>query len=281
MALAYEAVLQQRVLSPEPHFYLMAFCATVLFYSKAYLITEKGAPPRNIRSAWYALNKKTVTGSLLVLSFLLVALLLRFIFLNASALLQLNVKEYLLLLIFPFTGILYYGIPFRGQYYQLRVIGWLKPFIIAVSWAGLVTIYPLLYERISQGAHITITLTSFFLFLKNLMYITLLCILFDIKDYAMDYNQQLKTVVVKLGLRKTMFRIIIPLCLLGLGAFLIYAFNRHFSAMRILLNTIPFACVVVATYAMTNRRSIFFYLMVIDGLMLLKAVCGILGVIYF
>jgi hypothetical protein len=281
VALSFEAVLQQQVPSPDFFFYLMAFCATVLFYSRAYLVTEKGASPRHIRSAWYGRNRKAINRSQLILAVFLALLVLRFIFLHWQTLLNLSGSTYALLLLFPSIAILYYGIRWRGRTYQLRHIGWLKPLIIGLSWAGLVTVYPLLYQRISSGEQFTPGLTNVYFFLKNLMYITLLCILFDIKDYAMDYNQQLKTVVVRLGLRRTMFLIIIPLALLGFGAFLIYAVTRDFSIMRILVNSIPFASIVIATYAMTNLRSIFFYLMVIDGLMLVEALCGILGVLCF
>jgi len=280
-ALSFEAVLQQKEISPDVYFYVMAFCATVVFYSRAYVVTEKGASVRNIRSAWYARNRKAIRLSQIVLMSILSLLILRFVVLYWPGLIQLSLVDYFLILFFPFTGLLYYGFHYRGQHYQLRLIGWLKPFLIAMSWAGLVTIYPVLYQKISVGSPYLLSLSGVFLFIKNLMYITLLCILFDFKDYAMDYNQQLKTFVVKLGLRKTMFGIIIPLSLFGLSAFLVYAIARDFSGMKILLNTIPFASILVTTYAMSNRRGIFFYLMVIDGLMLLKALCGIVGVLYF
>lgn len=281
VALSMEAILQQNAEFPESSFFLMAFCATVLFYSKAYQVTEKGASARNIRSAWYARNSRVIRLSQFILMALLTVLLLRFIFLFWSQLLHLSLYEIILLIFFPLTGLLYYGIRFRGKSYELRLIGWLKPFIIALSWAGLVSIYPVLYQKITAGSTYYLSLSGFFLFIKNLMYITLLCILFDIKDYAMDYNQQLKTFVVKLGLRKTMFWVIIPLALTGFGSFLLYALFRDFSFMKIMINSIPFASIIIATYAMSNRRSIFFYLMVIDGLMLLKAICGITGVLYF
>jgi hypothetical protein len=41
--------------------------------------------------------------------------------------------------------------------------------------------------------------------------------MFDIKDYAADHNHQLKTFVVRYGLRKTIFYILIPLTLVSAG----------------------------------------------------------------
>ena len=194
----------------------------------------------------------------------------------------LQAMEWFLLLIFPIVSALYYGVDTKltGKI-NLRNIGWLKPFIIGFTWAGLVNIYPILYYCIENDLHFHLTLVGGFLFLKNFMFITMLCILFDIKDYAMDYNAQLKTLVVKLGLRRTLFYFIIPLCFVGLGSFLIYALLQHFSALKILINTVPFLLIIGVAYSMHNRRSIFYYLIIIDGLMLVKALCGILAMKLF
>jgi 4-hydroxybenzoate polyprenyltransferase len=110
------------------------------------------------------------------------------------------------------------------------------------------------------------------------MFITLLCIMFDIKDYAADHNEQLKTFVVEYGLRRTIFYILIPLAAIGLGTFVLYAAIRHFPLLRILVNTIPFILLIIVAYSMHRRKNILYYLAIIDGLMLVKALCGIAGI---
>ena len=110
------------------------------------------------------------------------------------------------------------------------------------------------------------------------MYITMLCVMFDIKDYAADHNKQLKTFVVLYGLRKTIFYFIIPLSLVGLGTFVLFAVLRDFPVLRILINTVPFILLIIVAYSMHRRKSILYYLAIIDGLMLVKAVCGIIGI---
>jgi hypothetical protein len=105
--------------------------------------------------------------------------------------------------------------------------------------------------------------------------------MFDIKDYATDSNRKLKTYVVEHGLRATIFEILIPLSIVGLGSFLMYGLLRNFSGMRILLNTIPFLMMLMVAYYLHRRQSIFYYLVLIDGLMLVKALCGIIAVSYF
>ncbi|WP_317899915.1 hypothetical protein [Aurantibacillus circumpalustris] len=276
VALSIEASLQQHYPLNNLLYYILAFSSTIVFYTNAYILTEVSDDIANIRSMWYARNKKFMQINQVF--FFLITLLCAGLFLirNFENFLVMNSVEWFLLFIFPISSGLYYGVDNKvlGKR-NLRNVGWLKPFIIGFTWAGLVNIYPVLYSCIEDGTHFHPTFVGAFLFLKNFMFITILCILFDIKDYAMDYNAQLKTLVVKLGLRRTIFYFIIPLCFVGLGSFLIYAFLLHFSILKMLINTIPFVLIITVAYSMHSRRSIFYYLIIIDGLMLVKALCGI------
>jgi hypothetical protein len=160
----------------------------------------------------------------------------------------------------------------------LRQYGWIKPFIIGFVWAAIATLYPLIFLRIEQPqVVITHHFFTFWFFIKNWMFISILAIMFDIKDYADDSNQQIKTFVVKMGLRKTIFYIIIPLTVIGLSAFLIFAVLNHFRLLRIACNFIPFFLLLRVAYSLQNRHSILYYFVIIDGLMLIKAICGIAG----
>jgi 4-hydroxybenzoate polyprenyltransferase len=105
--------------------------------------------------------------------------------------------------------------------------------------------------------------------------------MFDIKDYADDANRDLKTFVVRVGLRKTIFMILLPLIIIGLIAFSIFAFELSFSIPRYLVNLIPFLLLFAVAYSMHRRRPILFYLIIIDGLMLVKGICGIIGALLF
>jgi hypothetical protein len=282
VALSIEATLQQGYPLPGILFFIMVFTCTVLYYTKAYIMTEVSDDIANLRSMWYARNKDLMYRSQLIFMILLSLSMLIFTVRRWENLLHMNFLEWFSIFAFPLASTLYYGVHFRdwGKY-NLRNVGWLKPFIIGYTWAGLVTVYPVLFYCIDHGIHYEISYVGWFLFIKNFMFITMLCILFDIKDYAMDYNQQIKTLVVKIGLRRTLFYFIVPLCIIGLLAFLIYANHQHFSTPKIFINIIPFIAIITVTFSMYNRRSIFYYLMVIDGLMLLKALCGSIAMIYF
>ncbi len=114
----------------------------------------------------------------------------------------------------------------------------MKPFIIGFVWAGLVNIYPIIFYNIENEHNYVPDLIGGFLFIKNFMFITVLCIMFDIKDYAADHNRQLKTFVVKAGSTKNnIFYSDTLYASQGLGSFIYFAMIRGFSTEKIALNT--------------------------------------------
>jgi len=260
-------------------FYCFIFAASVSFYTIAYL-GEISPGTTNRRLRWYLDNKKIikVSHTCLIAAMTLIGCYLAYK--NFYNLRYLTITDYLLTAVFPLAGLSYYGIPFfPGMHFNLRKAGWLKPFVIGFVWAGIVTVYPLLYHQVVTGNLYRLSIFSFWFVVKNWMFITVLCIMFDIKDYAADYNHRIKTFVVQMGLRKTIFYIIIPLCLLGLLSYVIFVILHNFPLTRVLFNVIPFLLLIVVAYSLQRRKPILYYLAVIDGLMLVKAACGILGVL--
>lgn len=279
--LSIEASLQQFFPLNDPYYYIILFLLTIVYYTKAYM-GAGGVTGTNPRTDWYVENKSWIKYSQLIFLGICLIAGVAFLFIYGSSLANISFLEIALILIFPVVGIFYYGIDnnvFPG--YNLRSIGWLKPFLIGFVWGGLVTVYPILYYCLTHDIPFQPTLIGVLLFIKNFMFITVLGIMFDIKDYATDSNRRLKTFVVQTGLRKTIFYIIIPLSILGLGTFLTYAFTHGFSVGKILLNCIPFILLVTVAWSMHRRKSILFYLVIIDGLMLLKGICGILAMTFF
>ncbi|MBK7085412.1 MAG: hypothetical protein IPH53_12425 [Flavobacteriales bacterium] len=67
----------------------------------------------------------------------------------------------------------------------------------------------------------------------------------------------------------------------GLGTFVIYGASHGFSPFKILLNTLPFPLVFAVAYSLRRRRSIMYYLVVVDGLLLVKAICGGIAMRFF
>lgn len=280
VALSIEATLQQEYSLNSPVYFAVIFCGSIVYYTFAYQ-SDHNAVTTNPRTLWYKRHRTAVRQSQSIL--LLIILLCCVVLLkqHLSAFLEISLSKWLLIAIFPITALFYYGLNTRLGKYNLRSIGWLKPFVIGFIWAGIVTVYPVIFQDIIKPGHHALNWISIFLFIKNFMFISVLCIMFDIKDYAMDYNARLKTFVVNVGLRKTIFQIIIPLCITGLASFLFYGVQRGFGLMKLGLNVIPFLLLIIVAYSLHNRRSVLYYLIIIDGLMLVKAICGILAMLFF
>ncbi len=277
MSLSLESSYQQVIPLNSILYYLSLFCGTVIYYTYAY---QGQAAPNiiNERILWYKKHNRLISISQLLLLFGFIISFLLFIKKHINNFQSLSIYTLVLLLLFPLVAVLYYGgMSTSGKHYNLRRQGWLKPFVIGFVWSGIVTVYPCIVSSFEHNLNYYLTILNGLLFIKNFLFISVLCIMFDIKDYADDSNKQLKTFVVRVGLRKTIFFILLPLSIIGFGLFLSYAMLLNFCTTRILFNTVPFVLLISVAYSMYKRKSIFYYLSVIDGLMIIKAVCGILG----
>lgn len=281
VALAIEAALQQGVGLNRWPFYVLLFVGTVFYYTHAYTVNVSGKATNPV-SRWYARHILIMRQAQRVFALIGILTLFWYGYDNYFGFVITPWWEWLLIILFPLVALSYYGkANGTSKRVTLRSFGWLKPFAIGFAWAGPVTLYPILFHGIENETVALLSATSAWLFLKNFMFISVLCILFDIKDYAHDRRTMLKTFVVETGLRVTLFYIVLPLCLLGLISFVYYAVAHHFHPMKILLNVLPFVALGAVTYELRKRKSILYYRTVVDGLMLLKATCGIVAMIYF
>lgn len=283
VALALESSIQQNLPLNSILYYLLLFCCTVLYYTHAYISEIKiQQPTTNERTIWYRQAGRFIVKSQIALTVISVILLLLMFNGLQPNLPQMPYWVWLICLVFGLLGAFYYGGIRPGKSkWVLRKNGLLKPLLIAWVWAGMVSFSPILFYDINHLSTHSLQPITWVLFFKNWIFISILCILFDIKDYATDFNLQLKTWVVQFGLRKTLFSILLPMATVGLGAYWWLAFSLHFSIYRIVFNSIPFVLLIIVAYSMHQRKSILYYLAIIDGLMLVKALCGIAGMIVF
>lgn len=280
VALSTETVFQLRLPFNDPAFYLLLFSATVLYYTWAYVFPEGAKVPVNPRTIWYKEHRTFIRYSQYILSVLGICCLSWLLYRNYTALVDLPFYYWFLLSGMLIAALLYYGLlPGAFIKLNLRNTGWLKAFVIGFVWAGCVSILPVMALRLEQQALNLQPGFLLWLFIKNWMFCTVNAIMFDLKDYADDANHQLKTFVVRFGLRKTIFSILIPLLLIGLMALLLFATYSHFSPVTVFFNMIPFICLLFVAWSLHRRKQILYYLIVIDGLLLLKALCGIAGML--
>lgn len=298
LALAMESSLQQGVPLNRGVFYLFLLLGTIVYYTFAYMGPIRPAllfkneslvihPPTvfhydNRRTEWYQRNANLLNKTQVLYTFIVGLCTLYLILVRFNHIFSLWWSEWLILLSAPLVALFYYGdrlIP--GLNFNLRKTGWLKPFIVGLVWACTVTLYPVMFKKWELDQHYQFTFLTFWLLVKNWMFISVLAIMFDIKDYANDANGQLKTFVVRFGLRRTIFNILLPLTGVGLLAFSYFAYASGFSFLRYTFNLIPFILLLWEAYSLHRRRPILYYLIIIDGLMLVKGLCGIAGSIWF
>lgn len=281
VALSIETAYQQSIPLANIEFYIFILLATVIYYTYAYM-QESGEVriETNKRKYWYTKYQKIFPYTQTILLFVTIILVYNIVRSHKENIHTFSIIHWFVLFSMATIAILYYGLKIPGKkLLNLRSIGLIKPFLIAFIWASTVSLVPILYYDFLFGTNLLFSTTTLFLFTKNGLFILVLCILFDIKDYATDYNLQLKTVVVKFGLRKTLFNVILPLALMSWLFFVLLAIIGQFTFIRILMNTIPYIMLIIVCYSMYQRKSILYYLAIIDGLMLVKAICGITGMI--
>ncbi|AMP97777.1 hypothetical protein AY601_0836 [Pedobacter cryoconitis] len=278
VALTIESTLQLKVPFNSLNYYTLLFLAPIVYYTYAYMGATNSQKTQNPRTAWYAEHRSFIRVSQLLLSLICGGLIFYMAGSNFEAILHLPLEYWMVVGVIIAMAVLYYGlVPVFFFNLNLRNTGWLKPFIIGFVWAATANLLPLILLKIEAGTDVTRTTLWYFLFVKNWMFCTVNAIMFDMKDYAIDSNNQLKTFVVRIGLKKTIFYVLIPLLITGIISLLVFANIEHFPPSRIFFNLIPFVLTALVAYSMNRRKKIFYYLIVIDGLIMVKAICGIIA----
>ncbi len=280
VTLAIESSVQLSLPLHSFFFYLFVFSTTKYYYTYAYISCANQSNCSDMRLIWYQKFKGLVQKSQQIhasISFLVILLLINP--LNFSAI-HIPIVGLIALCLFLGISILYYGsVRFRNKKWQFRKYGLFKPLIIGFIWAGMVSFLPIFFYDLASRSHFTFSLLNSLQFLSNWIFISLLAVIFDIKDYAQDANQHISTWVVKLGLSNTIFKFLLPITIISLILYCTAAYQLNFTAQKIVFNSIPWILLIIVSYSMHQRKSILYYLAIIDGLMLIKSSCGILGII--
>ncbi len=132
-------------------------------------------------------NKKTLLG----LTFLSLGILIYQSFF-------LNFKAIITLIPFGFLT-LFYVIPFpwnKSNSFTLRSVAFLKLFLIAISYAGITVLFPLINYSIEVESN------EIIMFIQRFLFIVVITIPFDIRDLNFD-NKNLKTLPQVIGIQKS------------------------------------------------------------------------------
>ena len=278
VALTLEATFQLRLPFNSVNYFLLLFLAPTIYYTYAYSKVSTQPSTTNPRTQWYYKHQKMIGVSQVILSVACAMLAVSLLYHNFYHILNLPLLYWIAIAVILIAAVLYYGLlPSSFLKINLRNTGWFKAFVIGFVWACCANVLPLIMLKIETGVNYHDSVLWTWLFIKNWMFCTVNAIIFDIKDYPTDANKHLRTFVVRYGLRKTIFNILIPLLIIGLVSLGVFASYKGFGVPQVLCNVMPFVATIYIAYSMHKRKNILYYLMVIDGLILFKAVCGIIG----
>ncbi|ODS84455.1 MAG: hypothetical protein ABS46_03495 [Cytophagaceae bacterium SCN 52-12] len=251
----------------------LLFSGVVMYYTYAYISAGHHSFAENPRTRWYQLHRKAVKTSQVLLAMAFLCSALVYFLRHCSSLGSLHWSSWAILLGTLLAAASYYG---KLPFLNLRNSGWTKPVTIGLCWAASVSLLPLVSLQLENDGSVEIPwLLAAWLFVKNWMFCSVNAILFDIKDYADDSNRELKTFVVRYGTRFTIMFILLPMILLGVVSFLLFSYYRNLNIHQVAVNLVPFALTLYIALSMHKPRPILYYLVVIDGMLLVKAICGI------
>ncbi len=251
---------------------LLLFLAVITFYTHAYRYAHLGhdeaAHQQQFyyqRNLWYYTHYKQLKW-LQLLNSLAIGLLSYKLFV-ADLELGFTTGDYFVLSITLMAGLFYIGLGrFSGRNIRAG-----KNLIIAWVWAGMVTGLPAAGVNLNVPAAFSFSL----LFVENLLFVLILSIVFDIKDYVTDASKGLATIPTKLGFKKTLQHTIMPLSVILflvhlIDLFLVNELNTGLKALSLL----PFLFLLILPQLLKRRQSLLFYLLIIDGMMLFKGLLG-------
>lgn len=148
---------------------------------------------------------------------------------------------------------LYYLPPFN-----LRKHGYIKPFLISSVWVISCSVVPLIENHL-------LTINSLFFIAAQFLTLSVLCLLFDIKDAEDDYLLGVNTYANKFGVKIT--QLICAFCIL----LIFVCFKQVNTHLINLSSSLIFCFILLATVFLTKiSRPNFYYYLWVDGLLIIE-----------
>jgi 4-hydroxybenzoate polyprenyltransferase len=232
-------------------FYCFVFGATLVQYNLHYLV-KTTAVSNSLRLVWSSKNK-------MIHKVLLAAGVALILF----SFLSFRLHHFIILTILGAIASLYSFpvIPF-GKKRRIKDYGFLKIITLALLWTLVTVWFPVNSLLFENDIFV-------FVFLKRFVFMFVLCLLFDIRDIEIDRTENIRTLPVILGKRKSY---LVVYCLLILFVILSLLQVFYFGDERILIAMLLSAAATFFVVELTKKtNSDFVYLAGVDGMMLLQA----------
>ena len=280
VALCIETNLLQALFINHFPFYLVIFFGSWIYYTMIY-VRSTAANANNDINQWYRRNLPFLRNILYIVLTVEAALLVYLVRFHEKTIHTITPVQWLLLMSVPVAGALYtfhLPIPFLTKF---RQIGWLKPFIIGITWAGWVTVFPVIVWQVQYASPGDVIYPNWLLYAVNFLFITVLAIVFDVKDYSTDVRKSLKTIPAIFGIESTYRYVVLPGTIITIGLLILFQVQQQFTFAQSLIQHLPMLLLLVVAMVKPTRTDGLFYLVVIDGLMMLKALTGIISIKLF
>ena len=266
------------ILNQLPSFFLVAFIyiGTLVYYTYAYF-NETITGLYNERSNWYQSNKGYLKIRQIFLILLCISIgVFKLQLIEIFILLSIGLK--IMLCIALVIILLYYYAHKIFKRVNLRNKGLLKSMSIAWVWVVVCFILPIVIQ--SQGKYNFSAHYALVHLLQLYLFILILAILFDIKDINRDNDENIKTLVAKYGIKPIMYTFIFPLVLVYLWVSFFLLFRLQESFVYFLTPLLISFLIVMVGYLVQKRKAIHENILLIDGLILIKALLGILLLLF-
>lgn len=278
LALCLESLFVLHIPAFDVHYLAIMFLGVIVFYTNAYRSLKYAGigsvfqnPFYVQRTLWYIKNDRLVRIQQFAWAGLIIfAALYYYIPILVNKLI--TGTDY----VFIGAAALLAGSYIGYGKFNIRRYGLVKPVIISLLWTMVITVLPVMSSQWLSGNGVVYKEPAFILLcIYNTLYILQLCIIFDIKDYTVDARSGLQTFVVRLGLKKTIRYVLLPLYILTLIVVCSIAAYEHYSLLQMLISLLPLLALWYVFRLLAKRQPLLFYLFIVDGLMLLKGLAGI------
>lgn len=233
-------------------FYAFVFGATIVQYNLHYIV-KKVAVKDSARLAWSQGNKNIHLVLLIAGCILIVYSLFGF-----------HLEHFIILFILGCISFLYSFpfIPF-AQKKRIKDYGFLKIITLSLLWTLVTVWFPVSGRTFDRGLFV-------FIFMKRLVFMFILCLLFDMRDIEVDRSENIRTLAVALGRKRSYvlsYIVLLVFVLLSVAQYI------YLPQIQFLIPMLISAAATLATIEITKKiNSDYVYLAGIDGMMLLQPI---------
>jgi 4-hydroxybenzoate polyprenyltransferase len=251
------------------YFYIFVFASTFLVYNLHYFSKSTSEISFQIRFHEFANPKKYLLLAICIAALLAMLSALPF----ATHFLQHLTQGNLQFLLFCFFIVLFpllytYPVLKRVGLQPLKKYGLLKPFVLAFAWTLCTIQFPIIADKSSLEIHWPMLdqKTSYLFFATRFLWVLMLCFLFDVRDKKTDAEKGIRTW--PNWMRVHQLKMVLRFFLLVYALLIFWLLGFQFALLYWLL---PVAILMTCIETIEKEHSIYFYLFVVDGLMLLEA----------